>query len=102
VTEQERAQAVAAVGMHEHQTAAAEDKVAKAEDKVAKYREHLSAAEQDLERAKQEADEERAELDRVRAVAERVLEDGPVSIGGQEVKAIAGVAGVAIEGKGRN
>ena len=102
MTEQERAQAVAAVPVHEHQTACAEEKVNGLIDKVSRFREHLTGAEQDLERAKRELDDERASLDRVRAQAAEVLKDGPVSIGGQEVKAIAGVAGVTTEGKGNH
>jgi hypothetical protein len=101
VTEQERTQAVAAVDLHDHQAEQARLAAERAADKVAKLRSHLDTAEADAERLRAVADEEAATARSARELAEQVLADGPVFITGVEVRALAGVAVVASEGKGR-
>jgi septal ring factor EnvC (AmiA/AmiB activator) len=102
MSEQERREAVAAVPVHEHLVRYVKSKVDGAQDKVSKFEAHLSSLRDDLKRAKEELRDEEAALDEARRKAEAVLAEGPVSIRGQEVRALAGVAGAAIEGKGGN
>lgn len=100
MTEQERREAVAAVAVHERQVEAAQAKVDGAADKIDKFKTHLKTLENDLRAAKKELAEEEAELGKVRKRAEGVLTDGPVTLGGHEVQAFAGVAQVDVAGKG--
>lgn len=100
MTEQERAEAVAAVPVHERQVAAAREKADKAQAKVDKFKDHLEALREDVKRAKDELRTEQADLDKVRQRADEVLADGPVTIRGEEVHAYAGVASADAAGKG--
>lgn len=102
LSEQERREAVAAVPMCEHAVACAKAKVDGAQAKLAKYAAHATALEDDVRRAKVELAAEEKALDTARQVAQEVLADGPVSIRGQEVRALSGVAGAAAESKDGN
>lgn len=100
MTEQERREAVAAVAVHERQWGAAQAKVDGAADKVDKFEDHLKALKDDLKAAKKELAEEETELGKVRQHAEDILQEGPVTLGGHEVSAFAGVATARVAGKG--
>lgn len=102
MTEQERSQAVAAVGMHEHQAREARAAVDRVQAKVDKFEEHLKGARGDLRRARQTADDEEKALAEARKLADQVLAEGPVTIRGEKVNAYAGVAEASAEGKGGN
>lgn len=102
LSEQERREAVAAVPVHEHIVACAQRKVDGAQDKLVKFEDHLKSLKDDVKRAKEELRDEQSALEAARRKAEEVLADGPVSIRGQEVRALAGVAGAVVEGKDGN
>lgn len=100
MTEQERAEAVAAVPVHERQVAASKARIDGAQRKVDKFEEHLKAARGSLREARVELTEEERQLDEVRKRADAVLTDGPVTIRGEQVHAYAGVASASAAGKG--
>ena len=102
LSEQERREAVAAVPVHQHLVNCAKEKLDGAQEKQTKFEEHLASLKNDVKRAREELSAEEKALDEARKRAESVLADGPVTIRGREVRALAGVAGAAVEGKGGN
>lgn len=100
MTDQECAQAVAAVAVHERQVHAAKAKVTGAKRKMAKFAGHVDSLREDVVRAEGELNIEQATLEQVRARALEVLDQGPVTIRGEQIQALAGTAGSAVEGRG--
>lgn len=90
--EQERREAVAAVEVHERQVTAARARVDGAHAKREKFAQHLAAIDDEIQTANSELDREIAELEKIKALAEKVLAEGPVSISGEVVEALAGTA----------
>lgn len=100
MTEQERREAVAAVPVHERQVEAAQARIDGATRKVEKFQGHLDGIKQELQDAQEALVAEEEALRVVRIRAEEVLSEGPVSISGIEVRALAGIAGAEVAGKG--
>lgn len=101
--EQARREAVAAVEVHERQVVAAQARVEGGIRKAAKFDQHVAAVREEIESAREALGCEQADLERVRRRAAEVLAEGPVSLNGAEVRALAEVADVATQaGSGGN
>lgn len=90
--EQKRREDVAAVDLHVREVAAAQERVNGAADKVEKFTDHLKNLREDLRAAKANLAAEEETLTKVRRRAADVLAEGPVSISGEMVYAVAETA----------
>lgn len=101
--EQARREAVAAVEVHERQVIAAQARVEGGIRKAAKFDQHAAAIREEIESAREALSSEQADLERVKTRAAEVLTEGPVSLNGTEIRALAETATVATQaGNGRN
>lgn len=90
--EQKRREDVAAVDYHVRAVAAAQDRVNGAADKIERFEQHVKNLKGDLKAAKENLADEEETLNKARKTAERVLQDGPVTISGEMVHALADTA----------
>jgi peptidoglycan hydrolase CwlO-like protein len=90
--EQRRREDVAAVDYHVRAVEAAQERVNGAADKIEKFEQHVKSLKDDLKAAKANLAAEEETLTKVRKRAEQVLAEGPVTISGEMVYAVAQTA----------